>query len=54
MARPSKNALLLSLYAAAALLVAFLLLREFGHSRFDDCMSVGAFSKSACEDYARE
>jgi hypothetical protein len=54
MVLPGKNALILLLYAAAGLLLAILLLREFGHSRFDDCMSVGAFSRSECEAYARE
>lgn len=49
-----KNLILIALYGAAALILAVLAVAEFGQSRFDACMSVGAFSKTQCEEYARE
>jgi hypothetical protein len=52
--RGKSAAALIALYAAAAMILAWLALREFGSSRFEDCMSVRAFSRAQCEDYARE
>jgi hypothetical protein len=49
-----KNALLIALYLAAGAILAALLALEFRRDRFGDCMSTGAFSKEACEEYARE
>ncbi len=49
-----KNALLIALYLAAAAILGVLLVLEFRRDRFGDCMSIGAFSKEACEEYARE
>jgi hypothetical protein len=48
------NALLLALYLAAAAILAVLIAKEFSRDRFGDCMSIGAFSREQCEEYARE
>jgi hypothetical protein len=49
-----KNLLLIALYAAAGLLLAWLAFLELGHDRFEDCMSLHAFTRAQCEEYARE
>ncbi len=49
-----KNALLIALYLVAGAILAVLLALEFRRDRFGDCMSTGAFSKEACEEYARQ
>ncbi|WP_457796274.1 hypothetical protein [Methylocystis sp. S23] len=54
MRAPGKDALLIALYVFAGLLLAWLTLSEFGHDKFEDCMSLRAFSKEQCEEYARE
>lgn len=54
MPRDRKMVLLISLYVLAGLLLAGLLFEQWGHDRFSDCMSLGAFSRTDCEDYARE
>jgi hypothetical protein len=54
MTAPRKNALLIALYLAAGTILAALLFKESRRDRFGDCMSIGAFSKEACEEYARE
>jgi hypothetical protein len=46
--------LLIGLYALAGALLAGLLVEQWGHDRFSDCMGLGAFSRKECEDYARE
>lgn len=48
------GALTALLFALALVIVAGLLVAEFRESRYDGCMRVGAFSKSECEDFARE
>ncbi len=54
MPRRLDNALLVALYLIAAAVLAALLVKEFSRDRFGDWMSVGAFSREQCEDYARE
>lgn len=49
-----QTSLLVALYLAAAIILGVLLALEFRRDRFGDCMSVGAFSKEDCEEYARE
>lgn len=49
-----QTSLLVALYLAAATILGVLLALEFRRDRFGDCMSVGAFSKEDCEEYARE
>lgn len=45
---------LVALYVAVAAILLGLLVKEFSRDRFGDCMSVGAFSRAECEEYARE
>jgi hypothetical protein len=54
MPRDRKTMLLIGLYVAAGLLLAGLLAAEWGRDRFSDCMSLGAFSRQDCEEFARE
>lgn len=54
MTRDRKTLLLIGLYASAGILLAALFAAEWGHDRFSDCMSLGAFSRQDCEEYARE
>jgi hypothetical protein len=48
------GALLVAVYVAAAVILAVLLAQEFSRDRFGDCMSLGAYSREQCEEYARE
>jgi hypothetical protein len=54
MSMERRNAWVVALYLIAGAIVVVLIVAEMSVSRFDACMSVGAFSKSQCEDYARE
>jgi hypothetical protein len=54
MPRERKTILLIGLYVMAGLLLAGLLVEQWGHDRFSDCMGLGAFSRTDCEEYARE
>lgn len=51
---PGKNILLIALYALSGLILGGLIAVEFSQSRYDACVSIGAFSKSQCEEYAQE
>ena len=54
MPRNRKNALLICLDLVAGAILAVLLVAEFRHDQFSDCMSIGAFSRQDCADYATE
>ena len=54
MSTPRKDALPILLYLLAGAILVVLLVLEFQRDRFGDCMSIGAFSREACEEYARE
>ncbi len=48
------KALLVALYLVVGAILLTLFVAEFRRDRFGDCMSIGAFSKQQCEEYARE
>jgi hypothetical protein len=54
MAVRRKNLLIVVAYVLASLILAALLVVEFSQDRYQACMSIGAFSKSQCEEYAAE
>ena len=44
----------IALFGLCVFILLGLLVADQGKSRFDDCMGIGAFTKSECEAYARE
>lgn len=43
-----------AIFGLSVLILLALLIADQGKSRLDDCMGIGAFTKSECEAYARE
>jgi hypothetical protein len=43
-----------AIFGLSVLILLALLIADQGKSRFDECMGIGAFTKSECEAYARE
>ncbi len=44
----------IALFGLAVIILIALIVSDSGKSRFEACMSIGAFSKNECEAYARE